>query len=151
MCSLCCGAGSAKTASLQALAYTQQDAQCVQGASEQPGHVMQSQVRKDRVIDYNTFVAPEDEMWLERIKKTLTKTQYSSRQAFQDDVHQIAKNARAYNSNKQAVCAYPGKLLFVCIRSKVAKDGIETAHHTISKYLMTDLHYSLGPSHANPE
>ena len=95
--------------------------------SELAGYMLQSQVRKTSVTDYNDFVPAKDEMWVDRIKKALAKFQYSSRQAFQNDVQQIVTNARAYNYNKAAVCAYPGALLHEVARVGVKKECYEWA------------------------
>lgn len=70
---------------------------------------------KKIVYDYNKFVSEADEMWIKKINVKLTRSQYSSRQEFDADVHQIAKNARAYNYayHQGAVCANPG--MHTCI------------------------------------
>ena len=73
--------------------------------------LLQIPVSKVRVTDYNDFVRPEDEMWLKKINGKLTKVQYVNRSQFQNDVHQIWKNAVKYNVYSGSLCAFPGKSL----------------------------------------
>ena len=56
------------------------------------------QVRKTVVPDYNEWVKPEDEMWVEKIRGRLSKHAYSTAAEFMSDLDQIRVNAEAYNS-----------------------------------------------------
>lgn len=69
--------------------------------------MLQVQVSKKHVKDYNNFVQPEDEIWIKKINGKLAKSGYSSRQQFLADVHQMRANAEAYNLGG-GLCAFPG-------------------------------------------
>ena len=69
--------------------------------------MLQVQVSKKNVKDYNSFVQPEDEMWIKKINGKLAKSGYSSSQQFVADVQQMRVNAEAYNLGG-GLCAFPG-------------------------------------------
>lgn len=69
--------------------------------------MLQVQVSKKNVKDYNNFVRPEDEIWVKKINGKLAKSGYSSSQQFMADVHQLLMNAEAYNLGG-GLCAFPG-------------------------------------------
>lgn len=58
----------------------------------------QAQVRKNIAPDYNEFVKPVDEMWLDKMSGKIKGLKYSTAAAFKEDVDQIHSNAVAYNS-----------------------------------------------------
>lgn len=55
-------------------------------------------MRKTVVPDYNAWVKPEDEMWLEKIRGRISKYHYATAAAFVADLDQIRVNAEAYNT-----------------------------------------------------
>lgn len=69
--------------------------------------MLQIQVSKKNVADYNKFVQPEDEMWIKKINGKLAKSGYTSGQQFKNDVRQMKLNAENYNLGG-GLCAYPG-------------------------------------------
>ncbi|KAL6760108.1 hypothetical protein V8C86DRAFT_2561061 [Haematococcus lacustris] len=63
-------------------------------------------VPKTNVPDYNNFVKPGNEMWLDKIKGKNRSNKYPSRQAFMADIVAIHTNAVAYNSPFNGKAAY---------------------------------------------
>jgi len=71
----------------------------IKGINKQPLFGMFRQpVSKTLVPDYNKFVAPEDELWLDKMINTAKGSRYSSVAQFRADINRICRNAEAYNS-----------------------------------------------------
>jgi len=55
-------------------------------------------VNKRWAPDYNEFVPPESEIWLEKIGCKIRGLKYSTGQMFMDDVRKLRDNSVAYNT-----------------------------------------------------
>ncbi len=69
--------------------------------------VSHSQVSKVAVPDYNNYVAPQDEMWLEKIQGKARKKGYQSVFEFKQDMRKISDNAAKYNRSSTAQLRTP--------------------------------------------
>lgn len=91
----------------------------------EPGHApFRARVSKAAVPDYGKYVAPAQEMWLDRVRSRLDRAEYESRAGLRADVAAIAGAARAYNGGGGA-CAAPaladaGEVLLAALDAALA-------------------------------
>lgn len=69
-------------------------------------------MKKNIAPDYNDFVQPSDEMWLDKISRKIKGLKYSTAAAFKEDVDQIHANAVAYNTPGKGTCGGESKMQF---------------------------------------
>lgn len=69
--------------------------------------VFKARVNTKTIADYNDFVAPEDEMWLDKILEKANAGWYVTVDAFRADMQQLVTNAQAYNGPDGGAQRYP--------------------------------------------
>ena len=74
--------------------------------------LLQNEVMKEHVKDYNRYVPKKNEMWLGKMEAKAKAGKYDSTNAFRADIEQIGVNARTYNS--QGKFKFPGMELAGC-------------------------------------
>ncbi len=78
----------------------------------------QNKVKKSVVTDYQQWVAPEDEMWLDKIIRKCNAAEYVSSAEFREDFQKIVNNCQAYNTEGHGSLASPGAafVLFIIVK-----------------------------------
>lgn len=71
---------------------------------------MKLQVNKRFAPDYNEFVDPAEEIWLEKVGSKIRALKYSTGQMFMDDILRLQHNAVSYNSPGKGKYGGPRKL-----------------------------------------